>query len=322
MHPLDTWWLWHFEQFYLSGKRVDAGRGGVRSAKSDSTCRPVIAELLFTDRRIEPGPPAVYAVMAHQKGEANQRFDTMSNILTACGLQNLTGKRNADSVDGFVQAGGGSQPLMISVYDSQAHPIELRVATASVAGAIGFTGIGAFCDEVDKWGKEKGANPAKMVFDLLLSRFATQPAALVHMFSASYIPGSFHAATIKEGDTPLQRIARIGSRGAEIDTRMRRELAATRGLSDPRMWEPSNPLSPNIPSWVTNPVAPIDDSFDLTRCVVDKLLALYGGGEASSGKGRGGFDGLAAANAELSEQRGGIAGDTIDGMAARKSSGL
>jgi hypothetical protein len=276
MHPLDRQWLWHFQEFYASRKRMDVGRFGLRAAKSDSNCRAITAEVLLSPRRLEPGFVGVCPVISQNMKEADDRFDTIVQVLSACGLTDLTGIRRPEE-EGFQRAGGGSSERVISLRDAQGYKVEFRVYPASISGAAGFTGIAGFCDEVDLWGKEAGANPAKRVFDVLRARYTTQPTAKIHVMSASYHRESEHASMIAEGDTPLQRVARLGVDGAAIDTEARARLAVTIGSRDPLLLTPADPKSTDIACWVSNPVAPIEECYALAKCDIKRMMFLYGG---------------------------------------------
>ena len=276
MHPLDRQWLWHFQEFYASKKRMDVGRYGLRAAKSDSNCRAITAEVLLTPRRLEPGFVGVCPVMSSNMGEADDRFDTIVQVLSACGLTDLTGLRLPQE-DGFQRSGGGSSARVISLRDAQGYKVEFRIYPASISGAAGFTGIAGFCDEVDLWGKEAGANPAKRVFEVLLARYATQPTAKLHVMSASYHHDSEHAAMIAAGDTALQRVARLGADGAAKDTEARATLAVSVGSRDPLLLTPADPKSTDIPCWVSNPIAPIEQCYSLAKGDIKRMMFLYGG---------------------------------------------
>jgi hypothetical protein len=276
MHPLDRQWLWHFQEFYASKKTVDVGRFGLRAAKSDSNCRAVTAEVLLTPRRLEPGFVGVCPIMSSNMSEADDRFDTIVQVLSACGLTDLTGIRQPEA-EGFQRSGGGSSARVISLRDAQGYKVEFRIYPASISGAAGFTGIAGFCDEVDLWGKEAGANPAKRVFEVLLARYATQPTAKLHVMSASYHRESEHASMIAMGDTPLQRVARLGADGATIDTEARARLAVSVGSHDPLLLTAADPMSTDIPCWVSNPVAPIESCYALAKGDIKRMMFLYGG---------------------------------------------
>lgn len=275
MHPMDPQWLWHFSEFYNSQKMLDVGRFGLRAAKSDSCCRAIAAEVLLTQRRLEPGVVGVCPVMSQNMREADDRFDTLVQVLTACGIADLTGTRSKE--DGFQRSGGGNNARVIALRDGDGHPVEFRIYPASVAGAAGFTGIAGFCDEVDLWGKEQGANPARKVFEILLSRYATQPTAKLHVMSASYHHESEHAKMVALGDTTLQRVARLGVEGARKDTEARARLAILINSSDPLLLTPSLPESTDIPCWVSNPVAPIENCYKQSRENIRTMIFLYGG---------------------------------------------
>ncbi len=283
MHALDRQWLWHFQEFYASRKRVDVGRFGLRAAKSDSNCRAITAEVLLTPRRLEPGVVGVCPVMSANMSEADDRFDTIVQVLSACGMTDLTGIRRPEE-EGFQRSGGGSTARVISLRDAEDQPVEFRIYPASISGAAGFTGIAGLCDEVDLWGKEAGANPAKRVFEVLFARQATQPTAKLHVMSASYHPESEHAAMIAAGDTPLQRVARLGVDGAAKDTEARARLAVAIGSRDPLLLTPADPKSTDIPCWVSNPVAPIEECYAFAKGDIRRMMFLYGGKLNLSGK--------------------------------------
>lgn len=275
MHPMDPQWIWHFSEFYASQKMLDVGRFGLRAAKSDSCCRAIAAEVLLTQRRLEPGMVGVCPVMSRDMREADGRFETLVQVLSACGIADLTGTRSRE--DGFQRSGGGNGARVIALRDGEGHPVEFRIYPASVAGAAGFTGIAGFCDEVDLWGKEQAANPARKVFEILLSRYATQPTAKLHVMSASYYHESEHAKMVALGDTPLQRVARLGVEGARKDMEARARLAILINSSDPLLLTPSLPESTDIPCWVCNPVAPIENCYKQSRGNIRQMIYLYGG---------------------------------------------
>lgn len=325
MHALDPQWLWHFREFYESGKMVDAGRFGLRAAKSVSVPRALVAEILYTDRRLEPGQVGVCPIMSVDKAEAADRFSTVRRILSACGLTDHTGKRTEEA-DGFVCAGGGSAALKITMQDLQGHDVEIRVYPASISGASGFTAIAGFLDELDLWGKEGAANPADRVIEIVVTRFTTQPGARLHVMSATYHPTSAHAKMIAAGDTALQRVARLGAAGAAKDETDRRRLAAKIGSSDARLLAPGDPNSTDVPSWVSNPTAPIETCHALSKENIDRMFALYGGRVTALGIGMAAtwtVDEIRAIdehNRSVARPAGGVA--TLDGERAFGATGL
>ncbi len=306
LHPMDRQWIWHFEQFYESGKFIDLGRGGLRSAKSASVCRAITAESLMIERRLEPSIVGVCPVISSKISEANDRFDTIIAILRACGFRDLAGKRSPETEHfTFIASGGGSQARVISLLDSQGHSIKFQIQPANEASAAGFTGIAGFGDELDLWGKLTGANPAAKVVEILVTRYTTQPEAKLHLWSATYDRKSHHAAMISDGDTPLQRVARLGIDGAVKDMNDRQRLARIIKSTDPDLLAMSDPNSTDIPTWVSNPVAPIEDCYAKSGSL-RRMFALYGGRPDLSGGGDGaGQCALAASiNARLARRLG------------------
>jgi hypothetical protein len=322
MHPMDPQWLWHFKEFYESGKIVDVGRFGLRAAKSVSVPRAIVAEILYTARHLEPGQLGVCPVMAQNQREAADRFSTFRTILRACGFADCSGSRSEEEENGFTCSGGGAAGSQIAMRDLEGHPIEIRVYTASIAGAAGFTAIAGFTDETDLWGKDQGANPAERVLEVLMTRLTTQPGARLHVMSATYYPTSAHARMIAEGDTPLQRVARLGEAGAKKDTADRARLAASIKSTDPRLLAPGDPASVDVPSWVSNPTAPIETCYALSKGNLDRMFALYGARVAEIGKASLWTveDSLAFAGFNSLGYRPGLA--TIDGGPAQSGGGL
>lgn len=294
LHPLDPQWLYHFEAFYESGKFIDVGRFGVRAGKSDSVCRAICGEVLLIERRLEPGLTGVCPVISKDGRDAADRFNTLQQVLRACGVRNVSAQRRKRAEDEaappvdpwtFRTAGGGNKAHEIEMLDSQGHIVEFRIYHASERAAAGFTGIAGFGDELDLWGKDTGANPADKVIDVLVSRYATQPEARLHLMSATYDRESKHARMIKAGDTPLQRVARLGERGAAKDYEDRQRLAAAIASTDPLLVGP--PMPPDctdIPCWVSNPIATIESCYAKSDGDLRKMFGLYGGRLSAAGE--------------------------------------
>lgn len=285
LHALDPMWLYHFEDFYLSDKMIDIGRFGVRAAKSDSVCAAIVAESVLMRRTLEPTIIGVCPVMSSNMREAGDRFETIKGNLRAIGMRDL-GNRAPPDESGFKTSGGGNAALVIEMFDAQGHAIEFRIYPASESGAAGFTGIAGFGDELDLWGKPGGANPAGKTIRVLVSRYTTQPQAKLHLMSATYDRESEHARMIDNGDTARQRVARLGARGAAKDYAERLRLAASIMSSDPLLVAPPLPPDcPDIPCWVTNPIAPIEEAYKKADGNLVEMFALYGGRLALAGGG-------------------------------------
>jgi hypothetical protein len=284
LHAMDPAWDRHFGDFYETGLLEDVGRYGVRAAKSDSCSTAVTGETLLVERRLAGSIIGVCPVLSANMREAGDRFDTITANLRACGFRDLTGTRGEPAPFEFKTSGGGSSPRVIDLLDSQGHTVAFRVLPASEAGAAGFTGIAGFGDELDLW-RVAGANPAEKVVRVLRSRYLTQPEARLHLMSATYDRESYHSQMIADaekaradGRAPTRYVARLGAEGSRKDHEARLRLAKLHGLSDPLLLAPPLPADcPDIPSWVTNPVAPIERAYELAEGNLRVMFGLYGG---------------------------------------------
>lgn len=304
LHAMDPAWVRHFADFYASGMFEDVGRFGVRAAKSDSCCTALVGEVALIERKLAGSIVGVCPVMSSNMREAGDRFDTLKANLRACGFRDVSGLKPPPGPFEFKASGGGSQALKIETFDAQGHTVEFRVYPASEAGAAGFTGIAGFGDELDLWGKAQGANPAEKVLRVLRSRYTTQPEARLHLMSASYDRDSEHARLIKAGTGAGQYVARIGEEGSAKDYADRMRLAALHGLKDPVLLGPPLPPDcPDVPSWVTNPVAPIERAYEMAKGDLRILFGLYGG-RVNGGTEDGEFEGFEAVPGRYAGLRG------------------
>lgn len=273
LHPLDPQWFWHFDEFYASGKFLDVGRWGVRAAKSDSCCCALVSEVLLTPRELTV--VGVCPILSSNMREAGDRFDTVKKYLRAIGLNEV--QRIEPDAGSFKSSGGGNSALVIELKDFDGHDCEFRIYAATERGVAGCTAISGLGDELDLWGEATGKNPADKVVEMFVSRFTTQPNAKLHLMSATYDRKSYHASMIESGDTPRQRVARLGARGAAKDTADRRALAARIKSTDPLLLAASDSRSTDIPCWVSNPKAPIDDCYSKMDGNLPRMFAKYGG---------------------------------------------
>jgi hypothetical protein len=74
-----------------------------------------------------------------------------------------------------------------------------------------------------------------------------------------------------------QRVSRLGELGARLDTEARGRLAAMLCSSDPLLLTPGDPLSTDLPTWVTNPTkCPIETCYELADGNLARMISLYG----------------------------------------------
>ncbi len=280
LHPMDPVWLDHYCRFYESGKRVDVARKGLRAGGSDSSCRVIVAELLMLEKHLEPNLECVGLVVSANTADGEDRFDTIKANLLACGFRELTGRaKEDDNEDGrYRTGGGGNAGRVITLRDAQGNPIQFRISAANEAGVASCTAGAALGDELDLWGRKEGKNPAKKIVEVLITRISTTPGAVVHLMSATYDRDSEHAQMMAAGDTVRQRVSRLGAFGAKLDTEARGRLAATLCSSDPLLLTPGDPMSTDLPTWVTNPTkCPIETCYELADGNLARMVSLYGG---------------------------------------------
>lgn len=306
LRALDPWWIWHFDSFYESGKRVDKMRGGLRLGKSSTACEAII-NTLIKPHDIDAGTVAIVPIMSIRREEADDRFYTLVKILSACGME----PKKPDERTGTLLGGGFGGQFnharnalsgggQIRLRDSQGHDVEIRCFPARLAATRGPTCFSFFCDEVDGWldDEELHANPAPLIVEGLMERTTTQPETEAFIYSANYRgAGTYHSNLIDKGDTRSDYVARLGPLGAERDTEARLSLATLIGSTDERLLKPADPGSVDIPAWVGNPKATIETCYELAKEDIGRMLGRYGGRATenrAAAVGGGGGCGLAA----------------------------
>lgn len=338
MHALDDWWLGTLLSFYASGKLVLVCRVGLRGAKSVTICRALVNDALFGRCEIDPGTVAVIPIMSADRTEATDRFHTIKAILAACGVRSDKGDDEGAIVVGGLAAeykartlpsGGG----VIEVTDCEGRAVEFRIYPARLTGVIGHTDKAGFGDELDTWPVDLGvsaadvaqrsvggkANPADVVLDRWLERFTTtRRTAHLYLVSASYFgEDTAHARKVREGDTSIQMVARLGAMGAERDNAARARLAYALGSSDPRLLDAADPHSTNVPAWVSNPPkAAIEDCYALSRDRLGPMFGRYGGRPDEAEGARGPLAGIEFPVDEcVRDGRSTVAPDAVMGLA-------
>lgn len=277
-HPMSEWWDEQFALFYASGKLQFTARDGRRGGKSSDASRVAVSDGIGTPRTLPPGEAGTWPIISHTMPEAHDRLDTIEAILKALGFRSVD---KPPEEFGTYQRTTELGRKLIRSLDVNRNVIEWVVFPASINGVSGFTAIGATCDEAAKWRDDKtGANPASTVLASLRPCFATQPAAHLYLISSAFSTIDTHHDAIEEGDTDIQFLARLGERAAADDREQRargvamfeakeREQAARGQLADAAITraradalrasiDTISPLSPNVPTWASNPSLTIE----------------------------------------------------------------
>lgn len=140
-HPLTPWWRGVLERFYAHPTArtlaAQVGRGG---AKSHTSVKVSLNEVLFANWRIPAGERHFWSYISTTKDEASQRLGLIERFLTDLGVPY---DRNGDE---------------IALRDQ---PRGWRVFAATIGSVSGFRCFGFSCDELAKWRTpDRYANPA------------------------------------------------------------------------------------------------------------------------------------------------------------------
>jgi hypothetical protein len=183
-HDLSPWWRKTIGRAYLSGARNAVIRGGRRGGKSTSVCRIAVHEVLNVPHIVPPGDIGYFAIISAERDQAKERLRTIAKILETLGVAHkaLTEEIRID----------GSN-------------LAIKCFTASLAGVVSFTCIGALCDEEARWrDRDTGSNPAAEVLASLRPTMATQPLAKIWHVSSPWSTIDVHAKLIERGSAPDQ----------------------------------------------------------------------------------------------------------------------
>ncbi len=265
--PVSRWWGWTLHEFWTSGAPELAALVGMRGTKSHTVCRVAVAESLFRERHPVLGTDLVWGIYSCDMHEASGRASTVAALLGAIGLQQVD-RRDALDASAFFRSGAQGGRTTISTFDLHDEPIEFRIAPATSGGASGYTGIGITCDELDLWKGGDGHSNANEVLSVLSPRLFGQHGAHLYRVSAPFAENSPHTRAVRDGDSEIQHVARLGPAGARRDQEARaaiarmfedRARASDRRddrdrfgayAKDPRLAERADPLDYRIPTWV------------------------------------------------------------------------
>lgn len=235
VHPLTPWWRARLEEFYAqpTAKTLVArvGRGG---AKSHTSAKVALNELINGDWRVPPGETHCFAFVSRLKEEVGQRKQLIESFLRALHLDFET---------------RGDEIVL------KHRNVSIRVFANSVAAASGFRAIGFVCDEFAKWASDDGyASPAKEVLASLRAMTITHPGARSLLISSPWDLTDEHAVAFDRGNTEHQMVcsaaawdanpgitleaAEILGRRSEDERTWQREYAAVPGVSENAVFAP------------------------------------------------------------------------------------
>jgi hypothetical protein len=142
-------------------------------------CRIAVAEALYGDHYVAPGDTGVFAIISAERPQAVERLSTIKAILAVLGVECKALQERVELTNGRA----------------------IRCYTASLAGVVSMTCIGAMLDEMTRWqDNDSGSNPAKEIISSLLPTMATCPNAKVWMISSPYSTLDEHCRRFDLGD--------------------------------------------------------------------------------------------------------------------------
>jgi hypothetical protein len=283
-----------------------------------------LQEIIFRERRTEPGAELVYYVGSCDMTEANGRQRTLRALLAAVGLTSREGEKESGVTAGTFWASSPNQGRSkVVLLDADGRRVEFRIAPASAAAVSGFTGLGGLCDEMELGVWSTTPDACAEVLRMLRPTFKGQPGARLYLYSAPYGERGPHTRMVAAGPSDERYVATLGELGARFDTTARRGLARlfeeraknktrtqrdrdrfARYAADRRLLEGGDPSSTAIPSWAANPSNAQGDGHDPVGAIVEcyklasadveadggdalvELLARYGARPMASGASR------------------------------------
>jgi hypothetical protein len=181
-HPLTPFWREQAAKLYSSGASRLVGRVGRGGAKSHTSSKFALNEVLFGDWRIPPGERHFWAFVSTRREEADQRIALLQSFLSALGI-------------GYDTKGG-------TIF-LRGVPRGFKVFACNIGSVSGFRCIGYSADELAKWNVE-GLNPSVEVCTSLNAMCITHPGAKSLLISSPMGLTDYHAEQFALGDTDAQ----------------------------------------------------------------------------------------------------------------------
>jgi hypothetical protein len=261
-HPLTPWWSEQLKHWYEHPTAYTliarVGRGG---AKSHTSVKVSINEVLANDWHVPPGEVHFWAYVSTTKDEATQRLRLIESFLTALGIQ-------------YNRA--GDEIILTEA------PIGWRVFAAQIGAASGFRCIGYSADELCKWRTgTQHVNPADEVIASLQAMSVTHPDARKLLISSPVGLTDYHATRFALGDTDEQVAVQAASWEANSATT---EAQCRRLEPDPRIFAREYAAIPQAAALAAFDFEAVERAFAAAAQAMGAPFTAAGIIDASSGK--------------------------------------
>ena len=185
--PLSEFWRREAKRFLCSSARRWVVRVGRRGGKGLTFAKLAVVFALFAPLVLPPGELALVAFLSIDRREAASRIRSVRAMLDALAV--------------------AYEPRAEEL-ELTGRPVMLRVVTASVRAAVGFSTVLVIADEAARWrDDETNANPAREVLASIGPAGAGQPASRTIVGSSPWSESDHHAELFALGDTEHQRVS-------------------------------------------------------------------------------------------------------------------
>ncbi|MES1173560.1 MAG: hypothetical protein ABUL62_04455 [Myxococcales bacterium] len=193
VHGMSPFWRANLKRFYEHPTaRTLVARVGRGGAKSFTSAKVALNEVLFSDVDVPPGEVHYFAFVSRLKEEAAQRKRLLEDWLRKLGVP------------------FDSEGDQITLRDRR---IGIRVLASNIAAASGFRAVGFCADELAKWGAEDDrSSPAGEVVASLNAMTITHSATVRKLLiSSPFGMVDYHYERYELGDTDEQIVCQAAS---------------------------------------------------------------------------------------------------------------
>ena len=184
-YPLLDWWRDRLEEFYNHPTATSLiGRVGRGGAKSSTSVKVGVNEILNGSFEVPPGEIHYWAQVSESKPEAEQRIRLYRSFFEALGIEH---EPTADQI------------IIPSLRRG------VRVFACQIGSVSGFRCIGYAADEAAKWeNRDHSANPAKEVIASIEAMTITHPGTRSLVISSPWGIDDYHYELFERGNTEEQ----------------------------------------------------------------------------------------------------------------------